>query len=133
MSKFSSNLSSRFCAIWKRWQREYLYVLRERHINKVKSSNNLIKQGDVVLVHDDVLPRLKWKLGLVTELYVGADGLVRSAEVKIGRTLPNRPVSKLYPLEVTAQDTEFTDGAVPLADSRPVRVAAKNAVNRIAN
>ena len=68
-----------------------------------------------MLVHDDVLSRLKWKLGLVTELYVGADGLVRSAEVKIERTLTNRPVSKFYPLEVSAQDTDFTDGAVLLA------------------
>ena len=111
-----------------------MFALRERHVHNVNSSGNImIKKGDVVLVHDDILPRLKWKLGLVTEVYVGADGLVRSAEVKIGKVLTNRPISKLYPLEVTAQDTVLTDHTVPLADARPVRTAAKDAIDRIKN
>jgi len=53
-----------------------------------------------VLVHDEC-PRINWKLAVIEGLTTGNDGMVRSANI---RTVTNRPVSKLYPLEVTAND-----------------------------
>ena len=63
-----------------------------------------IEIGEVVLVHDKV-PRNRWKTGVVTERYEGADGFCRGCKIrtltKTGRiTYLNRPVNKLYPLEI---------------------------------
>ena len=68
---------------WRRWRKEYLTNLREFHkVRKGKESSDA-KVGDLVL---------------------GRDKVVRGAKVKVvskGRTpFINRPVQKLYPLEV---------------------------------
>jgi len=50
-------------------------------------------------VHDDT-PRIKWKMAIV-ELVQGADGHVRAANIRYGEgKKTNRPIAKLYPLEV---------------------------------
>ena len=40
----------------------------------------------MVLVKDDNLTRLQWKLGQVIEVYTGRDWVVRSAKVKLSET-----------------------------------------------
>ena len=83
-----------------RWKREYLTALREAHKGGgVKEQT--VKVGDIVLVHNDV-PRARWRLAVIEELIKGLDGLTRSAKIrtKAGRT--NRPIAKLYPLEVNS-------------------------------
>ena len=78
----------------------------------------MIKQGDVVCVHEDRLPRQRWKLGTVQELIHGRDNLVRAAVVRLvseGRmTEIKRPVQKLYPVEVSngCQDGVNKENAV---------------------
>ena len=47
------------------------------------------------LIHDD-MPRVCWKLAVVKKVNKGRDGLIRSA------VITNRPITKLYPLEITA-------------------------------
>ena len=53
------------------------------------------------------LLRASWKLGKVVELHTGKDGEVRGAAVKVASTtgsqLYQRPITKLYPLEVCAK------------------------------
>ena len=44
------------------------------------------------------------KLAVVESSTVGNDGLVRSATIRTKNGVTNRPVSKLYPLEVAAND-----------------------------
>ena len=82
-----------------RWKFEYL---REYY---QKSGNNRqdIKVGDVVLIHDEG-PRLDWKLTVVEELIVGGDGLVQAAIIRTSSGKTNRPIVKLYPLEVSSSD-----------------------------
>ena len=48
------------------------------------------------------IPRSSWKLAVIEELIRGGDGLVRAAHIRTSTRYTNRPVSKLYPLEVTA-------------------------------
>ena len=50
---------------WKRWRSEYLLELREAHryANRQKGVDNPINVCDIVIVHDDALPRGLWKLG----------------------------------------------------------------------
>ena len=82
-----------------RWKHEYLTSLREFH--RV-SGNNIqrVKLGDVVQIHDDTLPRTHWKIGVIEELSYGNDNLVRSAKIRTSESVMNRPIVKLYPLEI---------------------------------
>ncbi|XP_053400768.1 uncharacterized protein LOC123558691 [Mercenaria mercenaria] len=85
-----------------RWRREYLTGLREYHQAHGKNEQT-ISEGDVVQIHDDG-PRTRWKLAVVTELIHGNDGLVRSVVIKSEDGITNRPITKLYPLEVLKSD-----------------------------
>lgn len=42
---------------WRRWQREYLLALRERHEGRTASKGRSAKEGDVVIVHEDGVKR----------------------------------------------------------------------------
>ena len=93
---------------WRRWRSEYLLELREAHryLKPPKGSADPISVGDVVIIHDETLPRGLWKLGRVEDLIKGVDENVRGALVKThsgGRSiLLRRPVQRLYPLEIRA-------------------------------
>ena len=88
---------------WNRWRREYLSELREHHLGKKTSQSRVIKKGDVC-VHEDNVPRQRWKLATVQELIHGRYNLVRGAVVWLAskgeRVEIQRPIQKLYPVEV---------------------------------
>ena len=62
----------------------------------------VIKVGDVVVIGEDVVPRHRWRLGVVVELIKINDGFFRGAKVKVGKTrnVIRRPVNCLYLIEV---------------------------------
>ena len=84
---------------WVRWKQEYLTSLREFHRTTGRNDQN-VNVGDVVLVHDDT-PRLHWKLAVIKEVVKGKDGLIRSAVIRTTNGVTNRPITKLYPMEIT--------------------------------
>ena len=84
--------------LWNRWNREYLTALREAHNNNV-CGTVWPKLGELVLIHDEG-PQAKWKLGRIIRLYPRGDGVVRVVQLKTSIGLLNRPVVKLYPLEL---------------------------------
>lgn len=96
---------------WTRWKSEYLTTLREFH----KTTGNNIQQvkvGDVVLVHDDT-PRVNWKCAVIESVIRGNDGLIRAASIRTATGKTTRPITKLYPLEVTSTDeSHSTDDSV---------------------
>jgi len=77
-----------------------------------------------------VTPRIKWKLAVIEGLNKGSDGFVRSADIRTANGKTNRPIARLYPLEVTAAEStnttiqQTTDTDTPTS-SRPVRDAAR--------
>jgi len=87
---------------WSRWRHEYLTALRETHR---KTGNNVqqVKVGDVVLVHDNTT-RVNWKLAVIESLNKGGDGMIRSANIYIATGRTNRPIARLYHLEMTAPE-----------------------------
>ena len=104
LSKRQKHLDLVLKHFWNRWRREYLSELREHHLGKKTSQSRVIKKGDVVCVHEDNVPRQRWKLATVQELIHGRDNLVRAAVVRLAskgaRVEIQRPVQKLYPVEV---------------------------------
>ena len=57
----------------------------------------------LVLIHDDT-PRINWRLAVVKDTISGEDGLIRAAKIRTSTGKTNRPVTKLYPLGITAAD-----------------------------
>ncbi|XP_074651589.1 uncharacterized protein LOC141906245 [Tubulanus polymorphus] len=133
-AKYLSSLLERFR---KRWSDEYLVQLRERHTGTGKLSNQ-IKVGEIVLVHEDNVKRVKWKMALVERLLRGKDGLIRAADIKTANGRTNRPITKLYPLEVNHQpddqpETDFDPVTDQNKDTLPKRrsaVAARENLKR---
>ena len=60
-------------AAWRRWKREYLTALRERHNMAHKTKVVKIDIGDVVMIKHEDKRRGKWKIGIVKELHRGKD------------------------------------------------------------
>ena len=68
--EFVQSLAHHF---WRRFIREYVPTLMLR--SKWRTKGRQIKVGDVVLLVDFNVPRGKWELVLVKEVYPGTDGV----------------------------------------------------------
>ena len=153
LTKRMKHLASVLNHFWKRWRSEYLNELRESHRYVARNTKSThIATGDVVIVHNESLPRGLWKLGRVQEVFPGADGLPRSALVRVAsrnkqHTLLKRPVQLLYPLEIsqpeqpgdTPSSAQPQSEDIPATRERlnipepvqcPVRAAAKKAAEK---
>jgi hypothetical protein len=69
-------------AFWERWKKEFVTKLQERKKWTQKRRN--LEIGDVVLLMNESLPRCQWKLGRITEVFPGKDGLVRKVKLIVG-------------------------------------------------
>ena len=145
---------------WKRWRLEYLTELRENHRYSTKKTpcRLSVSKGDIVVVHDDTLPRGFWKLGQIQEVLTGRDNQPRAALVRVAardrqHALMRRPLRLLYPLEIhraelpgnVSEDTSDSNAAVYTPpqeedqvsstlmepERRPVRAAAKRDDERV--
>ena len=118
--------------IWRRWTREYLMALRERHNLNHKQKNFQVAVGDV-LVRADEKNRYKWPMGVVRQLYPGRDGVVRAVQVDTGKGQFDRPIQHLYPLELSCdRDSPCPPTLNPKAEVfRPRRAAAAVAIDGI--
>ncbi|KAK6175232.1 hypothetical protein SNE40_013739 [Patella caerulea] len=94
---------------WRRWSSEYLLELRNRYAIKVKSGPKM-SIGDVVTVHNENLPRCRWRIGRIIELIPGEDKSIRAVRLRVRAVngqinIIQRPVQKLYPLETSHTET----------------------------
>lgn len=81
---------------WKRWTKEYLSQLQKRPKWFQESKN--LTPGLMVLLKEDNLPPLSWKLGRIIEVMPGSDGKVRVVRVQTMNGQFVRPISKISPL-----------------------------------
>lgn len=84
------------CDFWARWHKEYLNELTVRH--KWTHGTHAIREGTLVLLREDNLPPLQWKLGRVMQTQLGQDGTIRTVTVKTSTSTLVRNVRKLSPL-----------------------------------
>lgn len=82
--------------LWTRWSKEYISELQQRVKWKIHHSD--LTNDALVLIKEDNLPPLKWKLGRVIKLHPGADGINRVATVRTSTGIIKRAFSKLCPL-----------------------------------
>ncbi|KRZ81129.1 hypothetical protein T08_6443 [Trichinella sp. T8] len=82
---------------WKRWKTEYIVALNK--FQKWPYSNEAPQVGDVVLIDECNVPKNKWKLGKIIELYPGKDGIARTAKLRTSIGFIKRPTAKLHLIE----------------------------------
>ena len=85
-------------SFWKSWSRDYLTQLQVR--NKWQNPTDNICVNDIVLIKDDNLPPLKWKMARVKNTYKGFDNKVRTVDLKTSSGELKRPIHKLIRLPV---------------------------------
>lgn len=83
-------LSQRF---WRKWSEQYLQTLQNR--NKWTFPTDPPKLGDLVLIKEENMSPLKWKLGRIVQLIPGKDGVVRVVSLKTSSGVLTRPVVKI--------------------------------------
>lgn len=81
---------------WKRWSQEYVSELQTR--SKWQSNASTIAPNTLVLIKEDNLPPLKWRLGRVLSTSPGRDGLARVADIKTANGVIRRAYPRLCPL-----------------------------------
>ncbi|CAG7837371.1 unnamed protein product, partial [Allacma fusca] len=89
---------------WKRWSNEFLSRLQQRpKWLELKPAMNV---GDLVLVKDERLPPMKWKLARIMEAHNGPDGVARVFTIKTVDGIFKRPLVKLSPLPLEKKGDE---------------------------
>ena len=91
---------------WSRFISHYLPSLQER--KKWLKDGKQLEPNQVVLIVDPQLPRALWPVGKVTTTYLGADGRIRTAAIKVKDRTYVRPVARLVQLpklEDAAEDS----------------------------
>lgn len=85
---------------WKRWSKDYLLALRERFNKTYKSGcKRMPKNGDVVLVYEENIPKGLWKLAIITN-NKSLDKNSRSVIIRFpSGHVTKRAVEHLFPLE----------------------------------
>lgn len=81
---------------WQRWLQEYLPGLQHRRDPRGRGTP--VGVGDVVIIVDNTLPRNTWPRGVITAVYPGPDGIVRTADVRTKGGILRRPAKKLIQL-----------------------------------
>ncbi|XP_054711084.1 uncharacterized protein LOC129220679 [Uloborus diversus] len=82
-----------FQSFWKRWLNEYVSALQQRS-KWVREQPN-IKVNDLVLIKEDNVPPLRWRLGRVMEVFPGSDQNVRVVNIKTDTGFFRRPIYKV--------------------------------------
>ena len=116
--------------MWRRWSKEYLRALRERLRTQNTSQGNAPAVGDIVILQADERNRVKWPLGIVENLKVDTDGVVRGAVLWSGTSHVERAVQQLYPSELFCDRQQPRPAAMnpqvpPFRPRRDASVAAR--------
>ena len=84
---------------------EYLISLRERLPLMHKNCDlREPKEGEIVIIKEDDVPRSSWKLGKIMRLMPSRDYKIRSAEIQLpSKSIVKRAVNYLYSFELQGQ------------------------------
>ncbi|XP_060808804.1 uncharacterized protein LOC132904288 [Amyelois transitella] len=78
---------------WKRWQAEYVAELQQRVKWRIRQAD--LKTGDLVVLKEDNLPPLMWRMGRVEATYPGTDGVPRVADIRTSKGVTRRALNKI--------------------------------------
>ena len=105
-----------------RWSHEYLTELREHHKVRGRAVYHTCNVGDVVLIYEENVPRIRYKVGVIQNFKQSRDGVRRIANVRYvmnGRKMTiQRPINKLY--RIKYRQHEQDEIKVAFVDERNV-------------
>lgn len=78
--KMWHNLIAMRNEFWHRWSSEYITQLQQK--NKWRSEKDNVKIGQLVIMKEDDLKPLQWKMGRIMEVYPDETGVIRVVGVK---------------------------------------------------
>ncbi|XP_073967015.1 uncharacterized protein [Choristoneura fumiferana] len=87
---------------WARWTAEYISELQHRY--KWRTRHTDLQLDELVLIKDDGLPPLHWRMGRVSKIYPGPDGIPRVADITTARGTIRRALNRICPLP-SSQDS----------------------------
>ena len=87
---------------WSRWLREYLNQMINRSKWKSATPQESIKIGTLVILKEDNLPPMSWKLGRIVDVYPGEDKIVRVVSVHKSTGTYKRSLKRLCPLPMSS-------------------------------
>lgn len=91
---------------WRRWQSEYVANLQQR--SKWRFRCRDLQPGDMVVLKEDGLAPLQWRLGRVQRVFPGKDGVPRVADVTTQRGVVRRALNRMCLLHEN-EDNEAQD------------------------
>ena len=96
------------------WKKDYLLSLRESRVAKLKGQASCVKVGDVVILKDDNVKRVFWKLAKIVELLKGKDDVARAALINVATDngppkILRRSIKQLIPIEVASSEDKEKD------------------------
>lgn len=97
---------------WNRWSKEYISELQKR--TKWQNHQDTIIPNTLVLIKEDNLSPLKWRLGRVLETFAGKDGISRVASIKTATGIIRRAFPKICPLLYDSGDDQPCTTSVSL-------------------
>ena len=118
----------------KRFVKEYVLALQETHSyssHKNRRAACSLKVGDLIIIKEDIIPRLSWKRGVVDQLVTGHDSAVRGAIIRTKSktaketTFIKRPLQLIVSLEADQLETKQQEPTHGQFGSK--RLAATNA------
>lgn len=99
-------IQQRLQHFWNRWRREYLSQLQARA--KRWKPAIAIEEGKLIVIKDENVSPIRWKMGRIIKLHPGEDGVTRVVTVKTATGELKRPVEKICILPIP---TESEDNA----------------------
>ncbi|KAK0415379.1 hypothetical protein QR680_011915 [Steinernema hermaphroditum] len=121
---------------WESFQRDYLISLREKHRRSLaqgRTQKIKPREGMIVMLEGDPLPKHCWKLARIEKLLPSSDGQIREVELFLpdSRTI-KRSINHLIPMELSEEEDEASSSAQNL-DHQPseANVTAQNANSNV--
>ena len=107
---------------WDCWSTEYVRNLPPftGHV-----SRNKLKVGSVVILQEEMTSRIHWPLAVVTKVFPGKDGIVRSVEVKTQNNILTRSIQRVHSLELCDPNWESPAAEKVETSDQPVFVSSE--------
>lgn len=106
---------------WKRWYMEYISQLQQR--KKWQKGATAVSIGQLALIKDENQPPLKWRLGRITAVHPGAEGIVRAVTLRTNSGIFHRAVTRICILPICtlepSGDSSIKSDLVEPIDSTP--------------
>ncbi|XP_063635224.1 uncharacterized protein LOC134805980 [Cydia splendana] len=78
---------------WKRWSAEFVSLQQQRY--KWRERQRDLQLGELVLIKEEGLPPLLWRMGRVVKLHNGKDGVPRVADINTARGIVKRALNRI--------------------------------------